>query len=351
MRRAAGDLVVRLFAGPGPDGVDGTVTQDDLAGIGKAVVSTPDVRIVPDPSTVEGVAKLRARLATEMKALLSRRLRAEGRVTFDETLVEARDALTEPRIGAGARDLLRRRYSIALVDEAQDTDPIQWQILRAVFDESRLVVIGDPKQSIYAFRGADIESYLSAADRAATHRTLETNWRSDGPLVAAIDTMLAGSTFGDDRIGHRPVRPAGRNRHSRISGTGPPLEIRRISDDFPLRRYQYKPFFYVGDARSAVAADLASETVRLLTSGVRIDDGPALGRSDRATSPCCAAPAGRWRRSGNNSWPGMCRRWWPEPEACSTPTRPSSGVVSSWRWSDPAAPVTCGWRPRPSCTA
>ena len=273
VRRAAGDLVVRLFAGPGPAGVDGTVTQDDLAGIGKAVVATPDVRIVPDPFTVEGVAKLRARMATEMKTLLSRRLRAEGRVTFDETLVEARDALTESQIGAGARDLLRRRYSIALVDEAQDTDPIQWQILRAVFDESRLVVIGDPKQSIYAFRGADIESYLSAADRAATHRTLETNWRSDGPLVAAIDTILVGSTFGDDRIGHRPVQPAGRNRRSRISGTGPPLEIRRISDDFPLRRYQYKPFFYVGEARRAVAADLASETVRLLTSGVLINDG------------------------------------------------------------------------------
>ena len=273
VRRVAGDMVVRLFAGPGPAGVDGTVTQEELAGIGKAVVSTPDVRIVPDPAAVEGVAKLRARTASEMKTLLSRRLRAEGRVTFDETLVEARDALVEPRIGAGARELLRRRYSIALVDEAQDTDPIQWQILRAVFDESRLVVIGDPKQSIYAFRGADIESYLSAADRAAAHRTLETNWRSDGPLVAAIDTLLAGSTFGDDRIGHRPVRPAVRNRRSRISGTGPPLEIRRISDDFPLRRYQFKPFFYVGEARRAVAADLASETVRLLTSGVRIDDG------------------------------------------------------------------------------
>ncbi|MDE0169280.1 MAG: UvrD-helicase domain-containing protein [bacterium] len=285
VRRAAGDLVVRLFAGPAPAGVDGTVTQDDLAGIGKAVVSTPDVRIVPEPSTSEGVAKLRARLATEMKTLLSRRLRAEGRATFDETLVEARDALTEARIGAGARELLRRRYSIALVDEAQDTDPIQWQILRAVFDESRLVVIGDPKQSIYAFRGADIESYLSAADRAATHRTLETNWRSDGPLVAAIDAMLAGSTFGDDRIGHRPVQPAGRNRRSRISGTGPPLEVRRISDDFPLRRYQFKPFFYVGEARGAVAADLASETVRLLTSGVRMDDGAgprAIGPGDVA---------------------------------------------------------------------
>lgn len=273
VRRAASDLVVRRFAGPESDDVGGTVTQDDIAGIGKAVVSTPDVRIVPVPATVEGVARLRAEMAREMKRLLSRRLRAERRVTFDDTLVEARDALTEARIGAGARELLRRRYAVALVDEAQDTDPIQWQILRAVFDESRLVVIGDPKQSIYAFRGADIESYLSAADRAATHRTLDTNWRSDGPLIAALDAMLAGATFGDNRIGHRPVQPAERNRRSRISGVGPPLAIRRFSDDFPLRRQQYKPFFYVGDARRAVAADLASETVRLLTSGACIIDG------------------------------------------------------------------------------
>ena len=285
VRQAASDLVVRRFSGPGPAGVDGIVSQDDVAGIGKAVIATPDVRIVPDPSAVEGVPRLRSEIAREMKSLLSRRLRARGKVTFDDTLVEARDALTEPRIGAGARELLQRRYSIALVDEAQDTDPIQWQILRAVFEGSRLVVIGDPKQSIYAFRGADIESYLSAAERAATHRTLGTNWRSDGPLVAALDTMLAGTTFGDERISHHPVQPAEHNRERRISVAGAPLEIRRFSDDFPLRRQQYKPFFYVGDARRAVAADLASETVRLLTSGVRIDDGASprpIGAGDIA---------------------------------------------------------------------
>ena len=191
-------------------------------------------------------------------------------VTFDDTLVEARDALNEARVGAGARDLLRRRYSIALVDEAQDTDPIQWQILRAVFDESRLVVIGDPKQSIYAFRGADIESYLSAVEDPSGHRTLATNWRSDGPLIAALDALLTGSTFGDDRIGYRRVRAADQNRTARIRGVGEALEIRRFSDDFPLPRQQYKPFFYVADARKEVAADVAAEVVRLLDDEVSL---------------------------------------------------------------------------------
>ena len=225
------------------------------------------------------MVRVRAEMAREVKSVLSQRLWAEGMVTFGDTLVEARDSLNEVRIGAGASDLLRRRYSIALVDEAQDTDPIQWQILRSVFDESRLVVIGDPKQSIYAFRGADIESYLSAVEDPTTHRTLVTNWRSDGPLIAALDALLAGATFGDDRIGYRPVLPAERNRKARISGAGSALEIRRFSGDFLLPRQQYKPFFYVGEARGAVAADVAAEVVRLL------DDGVTLTGSDGGARP------------------------------------------------------------------
>ena len=264
LRRAASDLVVGRFAVPRPDDEFEQVTQEHLAQIGKVVVTIPDARITPVPASVDGPARVRAEMAREMKSVLSRRLWAEGMVTFDDILVEARDALNEARVGAGARDLLRRRYSIALVDEAQDTDPIQWQILRAVFDQSRLVVIGDPKQSIYAFRGADIESYLSAVEDPGGHRTLATNWRSDGPLIGALDLLLAGATFGDDRIGYRRVRAADRNRTARIRGVRGALEIRRFADDFPLPRQQYRPFFYVREAREAVASDVASEVVRLL---------------------------------------------------------------------------------------
>ena len=146
LRRAASDLVVGRFAVPRANDRFEQVTQEHLAQIGKVVVTVPDARITPAPDSVDGLARVRAEMAREMKSVLSRRLWAEGTVTFDDTLVEARDALNEERVGAGARDLLRRRFSIALVDEAQDTDPIQWQILRAVFDQSRLVVIGDPKQ-------------------------------------------------------------------------------------------------------------------------------------------------------------------------------------------------------------
>ncbi len=70
------------------------------------------------------------------------------------------------------------------------------------------MVIGDPKQSIYSFRGADVESYLAAVEGADARRTLDVNHRSDGPLVTALDTLFTGATFGDDRIAYHPVRAA-----------------------------------------------------------------------------------------------------------------------------------------------
>ena len=69
---------------------------------------------------------------------------------------------------------------MVLVDEFQDTDPVQWDILRRAFGSGgvTLVLIGDPKQAIYAFRGADVFAYLEAAKTAGSEATLEVNWRS-----------------------------------------------------------------------------------------------------------------------------------------------------------------------------
>ncbi len=69
------------------------------------------------------------------------------------------------RAGPLRRQRLRARYRVVLVDEFQDTDPIQWQILHRAFvcEGVTLVLIADPKQAIYAFRGADVYAYLLAA--------------------------------------------------------------------------------------------------------------------------------------------------------------------------------------------
>ena len=275
IRRAAGDLALSRFADPeGAAAQIDPIPPKDLAGIGKKLADTPDARILPEPAAVEGGMRIRAELAQEMKKLAARRMRAARTVTYDDTLVEARDALNDPAVGAGARELLRRRYQAAMVDESQDTDPIQWQVIRAVFDHSRLVVIGDPKQAIYSFRGADVESYLSAADGAHARRTLDTNWRSDGPLIKALDSLLAGASFGDPRISYINVSPAEQHRRPRIEGAGAPLQIRRFSDEYQgLRTYTWsgQKHFYVGEVRRAVAADAAAEIVHLLTGGVTLE--------------------------------------------------------------------------------
>ena len=72
-----------------------------------------------------------------------------------------------PSMGPAAAERLRQRYRIVMVDEFQDTDPIQWEILRRAFHRhTTLILIGDPKQAIYAFRGADVFSYLDAVQQA-----------------------------------------------------------------------------------------------------------------------------------------------------------------------------------------
>ena len=72
------------------------------------------------------------------------------------------------------------------------------------------MLIGDPKQAIYAFRGADVYSYLDAVDRGGRGATLGTNWRSDAPLVDGLDALMGGAALGDAEIVVRPV--AGRPR-------------------------------------------------------------------------------------------------------------------------------------------
>jgi exodeoxyribonuclease V beta subunit len=132
--------------------------------------------------------------------------------SFADLLLDLDRALGDGRRGPRLVAGLRRRYRAALIDEFQDTDRIQWRIFREIFarGETPLFLIGDPKQSIYAFRGGDVFTYLAAAREAGDRRhTLDVNWRSDPRVLAAVNALLAGAPapFVDERIGYRPVRP------------------------------------------------------------------------------------------------------------------------------------------------
>ena len=105
-----------------------------------------------------------------------------------------------------------------LVDEFQDTDPVQWQVLdRAFTGHATLVLIGDPKQAIYAFRGGDVFSYLSAAEPPASSAPSATNWRSDRPLVDALQALLAARRWAT-----RDHRPPGARRSTTAAAGGRP---------------------------------------------------------------------------------------------------------------------------------
>jgi len=123
---------------------------------------------------------------------LAARKSAAGRYDFDDMLRLVAQGLRGPG-GAGLVETLRRRYRLAVIDEFQDTDDVQWEIFRTIFHDSDgrnpLVVIGDPKQSIYGFRGADVATYREArrviAGGSTATLALDRNFRSTPALVAA----------------------------------------------------------------------------------------------------------------------------------------------------------------------
>jgi len=131
-----------------------------------------------------------------------RKARASQR-SFSDLLVALHDALMADD-AAPLIEALRTSFGAALVDEFQDTDPIQYAIFDRLFgDESHpLFLIGDPKQAIYGFRGADIFAYLRAAEDARSERhTLTTNWRSDPALLRGVATLFdTPAPFLDPRI-------------------------------------------------------------------------------------------------------------------------------------------------------
>lgn len=113
--------------------------------------------------------------------------------SYEDLLSRLRFALAGDG-GAVLAATLRAKFPLALIDEFQDTDPIQYEVFSRIYREQAcLFMIGDPKQSIYAFRGADVDNYLRAAERAGERRhTLDVNYRSDPGLVTALDRLLGG---------------------------------------------------------------------------------------------------------------------------------------------------------------
>lgn len=167
------------------------------------------------------------------------RLKAEqGTITYDDMILDLDRALQ-------AREQLRRqlrgRFRAALVDEFQDTDARQYSIFRTLFaspeanEERYFAMIGDPKQSIYAFRGADIRAYLQARKDADARYTLPVNYRSERRVVEGVNRFFSGVDLGEQdsssehAIPFQPVRAADQEGKPRLVCAGG-LELPGVVD-------------------------------------------------------------------------------------------------------------------------
>jgi exodeoxyribonuclease V beta subunit len=242
--------------------------------IARVAVSNPAVRVEPENAPEGTVEAMRRRLALAARTELDARKRRMALMTYDDLLTRLDDTLNGPG-GDAAAARLRERYRVVLVDEFQDTDPVQWDIMRRAFGEGgvTLVLIGDPKQAIYAFRGADVYAYLEAARQADAQATLNINWRSDQGLIDAYDTLLRGAKLGHEGIVYREVRAADANQTLRLTQAPvtAPLRIRVVDRNAPTVKLTRGGCASNASAREHVANDLAADLARLLSSSAEIE--------------------------------------------------------------------------------
>jgi exodeoxyribonuclease V beta subunit len=272
VKETVDDLFLRAFA---RDDHGPVFDHGEAMAIARTAVGDPQARLEPadeDRSTPVG---RRVRFAELVRAEIERRKRRLGILSYDDLLCQLADALEAP--DSAARQRMRQRWQIVLVDEFQDTDPVQWDVLdRAFTGHATMVLIGDPKQAIYAFRGGDVATYLQAAATAQTKQTLAVNWRSDAPLLDSFQRLLAGAALGDDRIVVHDV--AAHHQGSRLVGApaDAPFRVRVVRrQELGGRGAGVLP---VGQVRPHIARDLALDVRRLLASGATFDGRPIRPR-------------------------------------------------------------------------
>ncbi|NBV87128.1 MAG: hypothetical protein EBS01_12900, partial [Verrucomicrobia bacterium] len=196
---------------------------------------------------------------------------------FNDLLDELRGAL-QRESGVALRQNLRRRFRAALLDEFQDTDPVQDEIFSTLFPSQPeagapprwLFLIGDPKQAIYSFRGADIHTYLAARSRAQHHYSLGTNYRSEARLVRAVNHLFGrhNQPFVLPSIPFAPV--ASTEIAPLLGAEGKPMPAFNLwvrSGEEPLK---------AAESTSQLIESVAAAIAQLLNSGATIEGKPLL---------------------------------------------------------------------------
>ncbi len=258
---------------------DAAISLDKLVILARLHAARPDLRVLLDPAAdddavAQRVHAILGEAGAAIVTALEARKRAANVQSFDDLLLRLDEALAGPH-GGSLAGRIRTRYPVALIDEFQDTDTVQYRIFRRIYREGSggLFLIGDPKQSIYSFRGADIFSYLGAKQSAVADYTLLTNRRSSHAYVAAVNTLFghARAPFVEAEIPFNAA--AAEPRTDDVLGgaaadTAPlrMLFARRTRERTTTRRR----FAAVGDGRHWIFDASAAAVVGLLNDGSTI---------------------------------------------------------------------------------
>jgi exodeoxyribonuclease V beta subunit len=243
--------------------------------LAREVVNNPAAELRPRDPEPDSQAAVSVGFAKDVLAELEIRKRRLGVLGYDDLLSRLAAALDTDDSPAQVR--MYRRWPIVMVDEFQDTDRVQWQVIdRAFSGRSTVILIGDPKQAIYAFRGGDIVTYLEAAKTAGDQKTLATNWRSAAALLNRLQVVLRGAELGDPAIvvddveayheGHR-LAGAPHNDPFRLRVVQRPTLGRSGIQNLPI-----------GELREHIGADLAADIRALLSSSATFDGKPLQAR-------------------------------------------------------------------------
>ncbi|MEI6714176.1 MAG: UvrD-helicase domain-containing protein [Verrucomicrobiota bacterium] len=210
-------------------------------------------------------------IADAVSLKLPQRKNHAGTRTFDDILFIIQEALFTQGQDGRLAQVVRKRLKAAIIDECQDSDSVQIYVFDQLFRNPQTVsfiVIGDPKQSIYRFRGADLASYkqLASASGVTKAPVMMVNYRSDEPLITALNSLY-GHHFSfpdalsrDEQTFYVPV--SAKATESRIQDP----------EALPALVFQWSDSGRRENAKNDIAAQIASECTRLLSQGVQIQD-------------------------------------------------------------------------------
>jgi exodeoxyribonuclease V beta subunit len=237
---------------------------------------------------LDAIVPLKAAVALRFTAVMTSRLRQEkdtrGVFAFDDMLSMVWESLDEQ--GSTLVEGLRRRYRYGLIDEFQDTDDLQWRIFRRLFFESRrqciLYLIGDPKQAIYSFRGADVHTYLTAREEVLSEGgrlvRLEENFRSTGAMIAGYNHVFdqtAEQPFFTGAIDYSHPVSCGREGLEFRPGDGldgRPIQVLHVPGEEGRK-------LRADELRHGLARSIAAEVKSLLERGAVIGMASENGRA------------------------------------------------------------------------